>query len=107
MTATAPSTPVPPVQAPIRAEAVIRLDDVDKTFGEGDLAVRALKDASLEVERGQFMVVLGPSGSGKTTLMNLIGGIEPATAGSISVDGEPVTGLDESALTEYLSHIHI
>ena len=83
------------------AEPVIRLEDVDKTFGEGELAVHALRDASLDIERGQFVVVLGPSGSGKTTLMNLIGGIEPATAGTITVDRHEVTGLDEAALTEY------
>ena len=82
-------------------EPVIRLEDVDKTFGEGDLEVQALKDASLAIERGQFVVVLGPSGSGKTTLMNLIGGIEPVTAGSITVDGQDISGLDETALTEY------
>jgi putative ABC transport system ATP-binding protein len=83
------------------ADQVIRLRGVDKTFGEGDLAVRALKGASLDVARGQFVVVLGPSGSGKTTLMNLIGGIEPATAGTITVADVEVTGLDERALTEY------
>ena len=97
---TAPGTAQAP-QAPLTDEAVIRLDDVDKTFGEGELAVHALKDASLEIERGQFVVVLGPSGSGKTTLMNLIGGIEPVSAGTITVDGEVVSGLDEAALTEY------
>jgi putative ABC transport system ATP-binding protein len=88
-------------EASATAEPVIRLVDVDKTFGEGELAVHALRAASLEVERGQFMVVLGPSGSGKTTLMNLIGGIEPATAGTIIVDRHEVSGLDEAALTEY------
>jgi putative ABC transport system ATP-binding protein len=82
-------------------EPVIRLDDVDKTFGQGELAVHALKDASIEIARGQFVVVLGPSGSGKTTLMNLIGGIEPVTAGTVTVDGQAVSGLDEAALTEY------
>jgi putative ABC transport system ATP-binding protein len=82
-------------------DPVIRLDAVDKTFGEGDLAVHALKGATLGIERGQFVVVLGPSGSGKTTLMNVIGGIEPATSGTITVDGETISGLDERALTEY------
>ncbi len=96
----APTT-APDPQAPPLVEPVIRVDDVDKTFGEGDLTVHALKDASLEIERGQFVVVLGPSGSGKTTLMNVIGGIEPATAGVVVVNGAEVSGLDEAALTEY------
>jgi len=87
--------------AATKPEAVIRLEGVDKTFGEGDLAVHALKDTTLDIERGQFLVVLGPSGSGKTTLMNLIGGIEPVTAGTITVEGDVVSGLDEAALTEY------
>jgi len=80
---------------------VIRLVGVEKTFGQGDLAVRALKDASLEVDDGQFIVVLGPSGSGKTTLMNVIGGIESATAGTILVEDTDLSALDEAALTEY------
>jgi putative ABC transport system ATP-binding protein len=92
---TSASLALPPV------EAVIRLDDVDKTFGEGELAVQALRDATLQIERGQFVVVLGPSGSGKTTLMNLIGGIESTSSGRIVVNGAEVTGLDEGALTEY------
>ena len=99
MTAAPSTSPDPAVAAGV--EPVIRLEDVDKTFGEGDLAVQALKDASLAIERGQFVVVLGPSGSGKTTLMNLIGGIEPVTAGSVTVDGQDISGLDETALTEY------
>jgi len=80
---------------------VIQLQDVDKTFGSGELAVHALRDADLEIERGQFVVVLGPSGSGKTTLINVIGGIEPASAGRIEVSGVEITGLGERALTEY------
>jgi putative ABC transport system ATP-binding protein len=97
------ATPADPTtqQTPPAVEPVISLDDVDKTFGEGELAVHALKDASVDIERGQFVVVLGPSGSGKTTLMNVIGGIEPATAGTITVDQREVSGLDEAALTEY------
>ncbi len=98
---TTPVTTTLPAEAPQVAETVIRLVAVDKTFGEGELAVHALRDASLGIERGQFVVVLGPSGSGKTTLMNLIGGIEPATGGTITVDEREVSGLDEAALTEY------
>jgi putative ABC transport system ATP-binding protein len=98
---TTPAREAAQPEAPPATAPVIRLAAVDKTFGEGELAVHALRDATLEIERGQFVVVLGPSGSGKTTLMNLIGGIEPATAGTITVDRHEVSGLDEPALTEY------
>ncbi|MFV2063854.1 MAG: ABC transporter ATP-binding protein [Chloroflexota bacterium] len=97
MTATATQ----PDPTPTTVEPVIRLADVDKTFGSGELLVHALRDAELQVSRGQFVVILGPSGSGKTTLMNVIGGIEPASAGSITVAGIEVSGLDERTLTEY------
>ncbi len=98
---TTPVTTATPAEAPPVGESVIRLVAVDKTFGEGELAVHALRDANLDIERGQFVVVLGPSGSGKTTLMNLIGGIEPATGGTITVDQREISGLGEAALTEY------
>jgi putative ABC transport system ATP-binding protein len=98
---TAPVADLTSASGASSVEPVIRLDDVDKTFGEGELAVQALRDASIAIERGQFVVVLGPSGSGKTTLMNVIGGIEPASAGTIVVDSSEVSGLDERALTEY------
>jgi putative ABC transport system ATP-binding protein len=96
---TVPSIIAPGADAP--ESALIRLVDVEKTFGTGDLAVHALRGATLDVARGQFVVVLGPSGSGKTTLMNVIGGIEPASAGRITVAGREVTGLDDAGLTEY------
>jgi putative ABC transport system ATP-binding protein len=80
---------------------VIHLEAVDKTFGEGELAVQALKGAQLDIAPGQFIVVLGPSGSGKTTLINVIGGIEPVSAGRVVVAGTEVSALDENALTEY------
>jgi putative ABC transport system ATP-binding protein len=83
------------------AAPVILLEHVDKTFGTGELAVHALRGATLEIERGQFVVVLGPSGSGKTTLINVIGGIEPASSGRVSVSGVEVTGLKERELTSY------
>ncbi len=79
----------------------IRLEDLDKAYGSGEIAVHALRGVDLEVPAGQFVVILGPSGSGKTTLMNLVGGIEPPTGGRISVMGHEITALDDAALTEY------
>ncbi len=83
------------------AEVAIRLENVVKTYGSGEVAVHALRGVDLEIGAGQFVVVLGPSGSGKTTLMNLIGGIEPPTSGRIIVAGRDLTTLDDRALTAY------
>jgi putative ABC transport system ATP-binding protein len=79
----------------------IRLTDVRKVFGAGEVAVHALRGITLDVPPGQFVVVLGPSGSGKTTLMNVVGGIEPATSGTIEVAGQELGGSDEAALTAF------
>jgi putative ABC transport system ATP-binding protein len=79
----------------------IRLEGVEKTYGSGEVAVRALRGIDLVVEPGQFVVILGPSGSGKTTLMNLVGGIERPTAGRIRLDGKDIASLGERDLTEY------
>ena len=72
----------------------VMLKDVWKTYGEGANAVHALKGVDLEVPPGEFTVILGPSGSGKTTLLNLIGAIDEATDGTVSVEGIELTGLD-------------
>jgi len=69
-----------------------RLTGVRKTYGAGDTEVHALDGVDLELAPGSFTVVLGPSGSGKTTLLNVIGGIEQATAGSIEVAGQEISG---------------
>ena len=79
----------------------VSLTGVGKTYGEGELAVRALHDVDLTVSSGQLVVMLGPSGSGKTTLLNLIGGIEPPSAGEIVVGGRDVSALDEEGRTEF------
>ncbi|MFC4049656.1 ABC transporter ATP-binding protein [Actinomadura syzygii] len=82
-------------------DAAVLLRGAAKTYGSGHAAVHALRDADLEVRRGEFAVLLGPSGSGKTTLLNLIGGIEPATSGEVVSCGRDLTGLDEDARTAY------
>jgi putative ABC transport system ATP-binding protein len=72
-----------------------------KTYGTGEVAVHALRSVDLEIWPEEFVVLLGPSGSGKTTLLNLIGGIEPASAGEIVVAGRDVTELDEEGRTAF------
>jgi putative ABC transport system ATP-binding protein len=74
---------------------------LEKTYGVGAVAVRALRGIDLDIWPEEFVVLLGPSGSGKTTLLNLIGGIEPASAGRIEVAGEDVSALDQEGRTRF------
>ncbi len=67
----------------------------------GEVEVHALKEVSLEVHRGEFIVILGPSGSGKTTMLNLIGGIDTPTSGKIVVGGRDISRLSEKELTAF------
>jgi len=80
---------------------VIELRNVTKTYQMGQVQVDALRGLSLTVARGEFIVFLGPSGSGKTTALNLIGGLDRPTAGSVVVDGEDITQYSDRQLTAY------
>src|ERR1700752_4317351 len=79
--------------------AVVGAGGVVKTYGEGRAARRILDGASLHVQAGEVVAILGRSGSGKSTLLHLIGGLDRPDAGTITVAGEPVTGVNERALS--------
>ena len=72
--------------------SILKLDNVSKSFGEGTHRTDVLKNINLDVEEGEFLVLLGFSGTGKTTLINLLAGLEAPTTGSVSFKGAPVTG---------------
>lgn len=75
--------------------------DLRKSFGAGDTRQEVLREMSFSVAKGEFCVLLGPSGSGKSTLLNIIGGIDHADSGYISIDGDKLEDLDEKQLTRY------
>jgi putative ABC transport system ATP-binding protein len=78
--------------------------EVTKSFGTGDGAVTAVKGVTMTVADGEFVTVVGRSGSGKSTLMNLLGGLEQPTSGSITVDGAEITRFSGHQLNDYRAH---
>lgn len=79
----------------------LEIKQIKKSFGTGDSRVDVLKGIDLEIERGEFCVLLGPSGSGKSTLLNIIGGIDGADSGSITIEGERIEDMTEKKLSLY------
>ena len=77
------------------------LEGVTKTFGEGAVAVHALRGVDLTIGAGEFVVVLGPSGSGKTTLLNLLGAIESPSGGRLVVSGQDLASMDNDQRTTF------
>jgi putative ABC transport system ATP-binding protein len=79
--------------------AAVRAEEITKTYGEGEAAVRALCTVSMEVAYGEFVAVMGPSGSGKSTLMHLLAGLDRPTDGNVYIEGENVTTMKDKELT--------
>lgn len=80
------------------AMAVLEVKELTKKYGEGESEVIALDHVSFSVERGEFVAIIGASGSGKSTLMNMIGGIDHPTSGSIIIDGNEIQAMSEDEL---------
>jgi putative ABC transport system ATP-binding protein len=91
-------TTIEPIAPTARGNAVVARD-VTRHYGEGEQAVRAVCDVSLEVPTGQFLAVMGPSGSGKSTLMHVLAGLDRPTSGRVEIGGEDVTEMNDKQLT--------
>ena len=82
----------------IKEMTVLNVNQLTKKYGVGESEVVALDNVSFSVEKGEFVAIIGASGSGKSTLMNLIGGIDNPTSGSVTIDGKDISKMNESEL---------
>lgn len=78
---------------------LLEVRSICKTYGSGEAAVRALKNVSFTVPKGEFTAVVGESGSGKSTLLNMLGALDVPTSGQVLIDGKDIFQMDDSRLT--------
>lgn len=79
----------------------IKFENVSKTYKMGEVELKALDNASFEIEKGELVVILGPSGSGKSTCLNILGGMDDVTSGNVIIDGQDITKLKDKDLIKY------
>jgi putative ABC transport system ATP-binding protein len=79
----------------------IELKNVKKTYHMGEVVIKAVDDVSFDIDKGEFAIVVGASGAGKSTILNLLGGMDQVTDGSIYVDGSEISKYDKKLLTQY------
>jgi putative ABC transport system ATP-binding protein len=79
----------------------VELKNVRKSYDMGEVVIKAVDDVSFSIDKGEFVIVLGASGAGKSTILNLLGGMDSVTDGSIFVDGNEISKYDKKMLTKY------
>src|SRR6204780_760373 len=89
-----------PDSAPNGAQMIVQARELSRRYGEGEVAVDALVDVTVDFPAGRFAAIMGPSGSGKSTLMHLLAGLDRPTSGTVMLDGVKLTELDDRALTQ-------
>lgn len=85
----------------MKKKCFIELKNVKKTYSKGSLEFNALDGVNLTMGEGEFVVVLGPSGAGESTLLNLLGGMDRPTSGTIMIGDEEISNFDDDDLTDY------
>lgn len=86
--------------------SIIEIKDLKKTYNENAVPVHAVRGIDLNIEEGEFSAIIGPSGSGKTTFLNMIGGLDVPTSGSVKIDNKDISGLTSKQLIDFrLNHI--
>ena len=80
---------------------LLEVKEISKTYGTGETAVHALKEATFCVPKGEFVAVVGESGSGKSTLLNIIGALDTPTSGKVFIDGKDIFSMKERSLTVF------
>ena len=82
-------------------EEFVKLKDITKVYHMGEVEIRAADNINFSIKKGEFVVIVGPSGAGKTTVLNILGGMDTATGGTLTVDGKDITAYDCRQLTGY------
>lgn len=80
---------------------LLEVSNICKTYGSGETAVKALKDVTFSVPKGEFVAIVGESGSGKSTLLNMIGALDDPTSGKVLIDGKDIFSMDDRKLTVF------
>lgn len=90
------------------SESTVRVQDLRKSYGQGESKVEVLKGINLEINKGETLALIGKSGSGKSTLLSLLAGLDRADSGDVTIEGKSITGMKEKELTNFrASHMGI
>ena len=82
-------------------DTFVKLENITKIYHMGEVEIRAADNINFSIKKGEFVVIVGPSGAGKTTVLNILGGMDTATGGMLTVDGKDITAYDSRQLTGY------
>lgn len=82
-------------------DTFVKLENITKIYHMGEVEIRAVDGINFSIQKGEFVVIVGPSGAGKTTVLNILGGMDTASGGRITVDGQDITKYSERQLTGY------